>query len=90
MFELKIHKNRLKIFSKFLVNVIFGGGRQYFLRTTDTDYSKDEKNGTRIDDRNLINDWIQNMKRQNKSHTFVWNVNDFRNINADTVDYAFG
>lgn len=72
------------------INVIFGGGRQYFLPNTVDDYAGAGRKGSRIDGRNLIDDWENKMKERNLLHKFVWNADGIRSIDASKVDYAFG
>ncbi|RMZ99235.1 alkaline phosphatase-like [Brachionus plicatilis] len=72
------------------IDVIFGGGRRKFLRKEDRDYHEWNKTGERVDNRNLINDWHEKMERMNKTHKFVWNISDFKNLKPNQYDHVLG
>jgi alkaline phosphatase len=72
------------------INVVFGGGRKFFLPKSVPDYDNSTKNfGDRIDNRHLINDWRFNMQKNNKSHKFIWNAADLRNLECK-YDHVMG
>ena len=60
-----------------------------FLPNTTKDYVKDNY-GVRVDNRNLIDDWVNKMKSQNKSHKLIWNSTEFRNTNMRDYDHILG
>ncbi|KAJ8270414.1 hypothetical protein GJAV_G00114280 [Gymnothorax javanicus] len=70
----------------FLMQVILGGGRKYMLpnKTVDPEYPK--FTGTRLDNVNLINKWLQ----AKKNARFVWNKADFDSVDVDETDYLMG
>jgi hypothetical protein len=47
-------------------------------------------NGTRIDKRNLIDDWEKKMQKDKKSYKFLWNNTDFKNLEIDKYDHILG
>jgi alkaline phosphatase len=69
---------------------LFGGGRRKFLRDIDNDYMNRSKMGERKDGRNLISEWQQKMNRSGKAHKFIWNLNDFENLNTKDNEYVMG
>lgn len=72
------------------MKVIFAGGRRKFMRTSDYDYLEKDKQGDRIDNRNLIDEWIEKMTRENKRHKFVWNIEDFKSLQPNEYDHILG
>ncbi len=68
------------------INVIIGGGRRSFLRNTDEDYAKAKDKGKRTDNRNLIDEWHEQMESKNLTHKFVWNMTDFMGLNPDKYE----
>lgn len=71
------------------MKVIFGGGRGHFLPNTEKDFIANFT-GSRIDKRNLINEWEERMKRLNIAHKFIWNAHDFRKTNFKLYDHILG
>jgi len=49
--------------------VVFGGGRMYFMTAEQRDPEEDDKVGTRLDGRDLIGEW----KSKHPSGAYVWN-----------------
>ncbi len=73
-------------FSHF--KVVFGGGRKKFLPNNVKDFANSSLYGDRIDNRNLINEWMGKMK--NKSHKFIWNASDFRSTDMRKYNHVMG
>lgn len=73
----------------FCLKVLFGGGRGFLLPNTIQDYDSNST-GKRIDGRHLINDWITGMDNKKNKYRFVWNANDFRNLDPNQYDYVLG
>lgn len=48
------------------------------------------KSGDRVDNRNLIDEWQEKMQLMNKTHKFVWNINDFKNLKPSEYDHVLG
>jgi hypothetical protein len=46
--------------------------------------------GSRVDNRNLIDDWLGLMHRKNKTHKFMWNAADLRNLDTNGYDHVLG
>ncbi len=67
-----------------------GGGRSKFLPTAEQDFANPKLNGTRLDGRNLIEDWKHHMERFDKRNKFIWNASDFRNTNFRNYDHILG
>eukprot|EP00057_Strongylocentrotus_purpuratus_P020492 XP_011674966.1 PREDICTED: alkaline phosphatase, placental-like [Strongylocentrotus purpuratus] len=70
------------------INVILGGGRQEFLPTRVEDPEYYDVTGRREDGNNLIGQW-QGEKEASSSH-YVWNKEDFDNVEPTTTDYLLG
>lgn len=73
------------------IDVIMGGGRKYMFpkNMSDVEYPGDKKqSGTRLDGRNLVQDWIDRMKDQ-KGH-YVWNKRQLLSLNPNNVDHLLG
>lgn len=60
------------------------------MRKEDRDYHEWNKTGERVDNRNLINDWHEKMELMNKTHKFVWNISDFKNLKPNQYDHVLG
>ena len=69
--------------------VIFGGGLKNFFHITDNnDWDVD---GERIDNKkNLVADWIEIMRKQNKTHKFVNSANELRMLNMKDYEHVLG
>jgi alkaline phosphatase len=81
---------------KILINVaflskkvIFGGGRKSFLPNSVYDFGSN-KTGNRVDNRNLIKDWMDIMHKKNKNHKFMWNATDLRGLDPNAYDHVLG
>ncbi|XP_065097249.1 alkaline phosphatase, tissue-nonspecific isozyme [Paramisgurnus dabryanus] len=73
------------------INVIMGGGRKsmYPKNTPDVEYPSEKKhNGTRIDGRNLVAEWLDRVK--DKKGFYVWNKRDLLSLNPNNMDYLLG
>ncbi len=66
-----------------------GGGRKNFMTTDDQDFLANKK-GSRIDKRNLINDWNSNMENKKLKHKFLWNYTDFMQLKPNQYDHVLG
>lgn len=71
------------------INVILGGGRIKFMPNNQKDFLQN-MNGSRIDNKNLIQDWQSQMRSLNKSHKFIWNASDFRDTDFKSYDHILG
>ncbi|XP_077295947.1 alkaline phosphatase-like [Arctopsyche grandis] len=72
------------------INVILGGGRRHWLPTVTRDPEQPSAEGRRLDGRNLIDDWLRDKKRRRLRAEYVWNKEQFDNVNTDKVDYLLG
>ncbi|XP_043272599.1 alkaline phosphatase-like [Venturia canescens] len=70
------------------INVILGGGRRSFVPTVTTDPEEPEKEGRRLDGRNLIDEWIRN--RRGLAARYVANKADLENVDPQTTDHLLG
>ena len=66
-----------------------GGGRKNFMTTNDQDFLANKK-GSRIDKRNLINEWNSNMENNKLKHKFLWNYTDFMQLKPNQYDHVLG
>lgn len=73
------------------IQVLLGGGRRNFLPfdAEDPEGYNLYRTGRR-DNRNLIDDWVDDKVKKNKTHRYVWNSTDFYQVNADKTDYLLG
>jgi alkaline phosphatase len=69
--------------------VLFGGGRKFFLPNNAKDFASN-KTGARIDNRNLIDEWTETMKKKNKKYKFMWNATDLRSLNTNDYEHVLG
>ncbi|XP_053724813.1 alkaline phosphatase, tissue-nonspecific isozyme isoform X2 [Synchiropus splendidus] len=73
------------------IDVIMGGGRKYMYPKTvaDIEYPTNPKHrGTRNDDRNLLEEWIN--KTKNDRGYYVWNKKQLLSLNPNNVKYLLG
>ena len=68
------------------IEVVFAGGRRALMTQNQTDPEYPDKNGTRLDGRDLIQEWVN--KHQNSK--YVWNKTEFEKINVEEVDHVIG
>jgi alkaline phosphatase len=68
---------------------MFGGGRMYFLPNNTKD-PQTNITGNRVDNRNLINEWHENMSKQNKTFKYLWNASEFRKTDFKSYDHVLG
>ncbi|XP_013407398.1 alkaline phosphatase [Lingula anatina] len=71
------------------LNVILGGGRSKFLPNTTADPEWPGKNGSRVDGRNLIEDWSKSKKEPSRAR-YVWNLDGFKAVDPIGTDYLLG
>lgn len=73
------------------INLVFGGGRNKFLSKTSYELNSTySESGDRIDARNLISDWIDKMKNENKRFNFLWNKTSFDLLKPNEYDHILG
>lgn len=66
--------------------VVFGGGRTYFLPEATADAEYADQNGRRKDGRDLIAEWQQ----KHNGGAFVWNTETFNAIDVANTNQVFG
>jgi alkaline phosphatase len=67
------------------LEVAFGGGRKSFLPKTMTDPEDTQETGSRLDGRDLIQEWLKQSKA-----AFVWNKAQFDAVDPAKVDHLLG
>jgi alkaline phosphatase len=78
------------LFIKPYIKVVLGGGRSKFLPLNVQDFANPNLNGTRLDGRNLIEDWKRHMERLEKNYKFICNASEFRRTNFKDYDHILG
>lgn len=68
--------------------MILGGGRRSFVPILTTDSEEPEKEGRRLDGRNLIDEWIRN--RRGLAARYVSSKAQLENIDPRTTDHLLG
>ena len=68
------------------LEVAMGGGRRNFLPSNETDPEYTNKNGVRIDNRNLMKEW----KAKYKDAEVVWNKEQFKKVKAKKTKHLLG
>ena len=66
--------------------VVFGGGRTYFMPEDQTDAEYPDQKGRRKDGRDLIAEWQQ----KHNGGAFVWNTETFNAIDVASTNQVFG
>ncbi|CAG5126105.1 unnamed protein product, partial [Candidula unifasciata] len=76
------------------INVILGGGRAYFypenFSDPDPDPEFDTDEVSRLDGRNLVEEWKEDKAQRNLTHQFVYNKQGLSNVNHVETDYLLG
>ncbi|PVD35558.1 hypothetical protein C0Q70_02521 [Pomacea canaliculata] len=67
-----------------------GGGRRSLLPNNFTDPEAGWIVSGRKDNRNLIQEWIDQKTAENAKFQYVWNLTSFEAVNPDTTDYLMG
>ncbi|XP_077988813.1 alkaline phosphatase-like [Glandiceps talaboti] len=71
------------------IKVLLGGGRREFFHITYPDPEYMTLFGRRTDDRNLIEEWLEN-RPLNSNASYVWNQEQFDKIDPEHTDYLLG
>ncbi|KAH3730979.1 alkaline phosphatase-like [Dreissena polymorpha] len=73
------------------VQVIMGGGRQFFMRAdqTDPEHGSNAHYGRR-DGRDLIQEWRNGQHNLNRNYQYVWNASAFNKVDPATTDSLMG
>ncbi|XP_015605760.1 alkaline phosphatase isoform X3 [Cephus cinctus] len=72
------------------INVILGGGRRHFVPKVTLDPEEPDKEGRRLDGRNLIEEWSRNHRLRNLAAEYVSNKEEFDNVDPRKVDHLLG
>jgi alkaline phosphatase len=67
------------------INVVFGGGRQYFVPESQSD-PQDDRPGARADGRNLTQEW----QDQGSQNQFIWNASQLKDLDIDGTGNVLG
>lgn len=72
------------------INVIMGGGRRHFLPTVTSDPEHPNREGRRLDGRNLAEDWAREKKRRRLRAQYIHTREQLAKLDPRTVDYLLG
>ena len=72
------------------LKVALGGGREFFMTTTQADPEYPDKFGRRKDGRDLISAWLASHDRIAGGSRYVWNKTGFDQIDPATTPYLLG
>ncbi|XP_023294232.2 membrane-bound alkaline phosphatase [Lucilia cuprina] len=70
------------------LHVVLGGGRQNFRDKSVND--EEGSPGYRTDKRDLIEEWLQEKKQENKSAKYVWSKKGLEMVDMSETDYLLG
>ncbi|XP_018346804.1 PREDICTED: LOW QUALITY PROTEIN: uncharacterized protein LOC108751228 [Trachymyrmex septentrionalis] len=72
------------------ITVILGGGRRHFVPKVTLDPEEPEKEGRRLDGRNLIEEWSRNHRKRNITAKYVANKEQFEKVDTRRVNRLLG
>ncbi|XP_059057402.1 alkaline phosphatase-like [Achroia grisella] len=72
------------------INVIMGGGRRHFLPTITPDPEHPNREGRRLDGRNLAEDWAREKKRRRLRAQYIHSREQLAKLDPRSVDYLLG
>ncbi|XP_045172754.2 alkaline phosphatase-like [Mercenaria mercenaria] len=73
------------------INVLLGGGRQFFIPNYVIDPEIKRVDGDqRQDGRNLITEWIGDKAQRGVNHNYVWNRDQFLAVDGNNTDFLLG
>ncbi|VDL99696.1 unnamed protein product [Schistocephalus solidus] len=75
-----IHNNRD-------INVMIGGGAKNFYPFGKEIPNQPGNNGTRLDQRDLVNDWMKYQKKQGRKHKYISSAQEFNAADFNDTDY---
>nr|XP_039255968.1 alkaline phosphatase-like isoform X1 [Styela clava] len=70
------------------ITVALGGGRKYFRPNNMPDVGYPQHNGTRLDGRNFVEEWLGDAGSESRS--FVWNKQQLEKVQPDSTDRLWG
>ncbi|XP_024893743.1 alkaline phosphatase-like isoform X1 [Temnothorax curvispinosus] len=72
------------------ITVILGGGRRHFVPKVTLDPEEPDKEGRRLDGRNLIEEWSRNNRKRNIVAKYVANKEQFEKVDTRRVSRLLG
>ncbi|CAH2047067.1 unnamed protein product, partial [Iphiclides podalirius] len=72
------------------INVIMGGGRRHFLPTITPDPEHQNREGRRLDGRNLAEDWVREKKKRRMRAKYIYNREQLAKVDFRNIDYLLG
>ncbi|XP_036147815.1 alkaline phosphatase isoform X2 [Monomorium pharaonis] len=72
------------------ITVILGGGRRHFVPKVTLDPEEPDKEGRRLDGRNLIEEWSRNHRKRNIAAKYVANKEQFERVDPRRVNRLLG
>ena len=72
------------------MQVVMGGGRRHLVSTVTKDPEEADREGRRLDGRNLVEDWLRDKKRRGLQAEYVWNKRQLERVNIKTLDHLLG
>ncbi|XP_046744633.1 alkaline phosphatase-like isoform X1 [Diprion similis] len=72
------------------INVLLGGGRRHFVPKVAMDPEEPDKEGRRLDGRNLIEEWSRERRLRNIEAEYVWNKEQLENVDPRKVKHLLG
>lgn len=70
--------------------MILGGGRRHFVPKVTLDPEEPDKEGRRLDGRNLIEEWSRNHRKKNIVSKYVANKEQFEKVDTRRVSRLLG
>lgn len=70
--------------------MILGGGRRHFVPKVTLDPEEPNKEGRRLDGRNLIEEWSRNHRKRNIAAKYVANKEQFEKVDTRRVSRLLG
>lgn len=70
--------------------MILGGGRRHFVPKVTQDPEEPDKEGRRLDGRNLIEEWSRNHRLRNVAAKYVANKEQFESVDPRKVNHLLG
>ncbi|KAL6259664.1 hypothetical protein P5V15_009580 [Pogonomyrmex californicus] len=72
------------------ITVVLGGGRRHFVSKVTLDPEEPDKEGRRLDGRNLIEEWSRNHRKRNIAAKYVANKEQFEKLDPRRVNRLLG
>ncbi|XP_053604607.1 alkaline phosphatase-like isoform X1 [Plodia interpunctella] len=72
------------------INVIMGGGRRHFIPNVTPDPEHPNREGRRLDGRNLAEDWAREKKRRRLRAQYIYSKEHLAKLDPRAVDYVLG